>query len=224
MDAREAYAKLCTTRDELPAVAETEKINQAVARAMGNLTRALRRQHNLAERLGVVKVVKDYGAEFDAICQHPMISKLWIRDNYIYFQTKKIYIRHPISEVVHKIGKLEIRINTGIDQGAFGNIGDDREEVGYPRFVKISHIGKPERGRYGPCRAHPHVLGGGDWICFGNVATAVCRYIAEKEFAALIAILIEFVQTANVGDMAGNELRYWPIVKPKKVKRMKKAS
>jgi hypothetical protein len=58
---------------------------------------------------------------------------------------------------------------------------------------------------------HPH-LGGDGTPCLGNISKGVYKLLSELEFAALIPLLIEYLQTANTSDWYINPL-HWPKVK-----------
>lgn len=56
---------------------------------------------------------------------------------------------------------------------------------------------------------HPHVNGRDGRACFGNLESTIIELLAQKEYYALILSLIDFLETANVRDPAGEMVRNW---------------
>jgi hypothetical protein len=91
------------------------------------------------------------------------------------------------------------------------------EYVGYPFSIKmepatgkvlINGIGPTKYDRY----YHPHVSESGV-PCLGNISASVLKLVKECEFATLVQVLVQFLQTTSQGDwyIAPSN---WEIAKP----------
>ena len=79
------------------------------------------------------------------------------------------------------------------DLGCFHiSIGNDRVRI-------LSPSGRPH--------PHPHVSDSGI-VCWGSIGTEVAKLLGEREHAALVAVIIEFLQSYNAGD-AYRRIEFW---------------
>lgn len=57
--------------------------------------------------------------------------------------------------------------------------------------------------------AHPHVNYRDNKPCFGNLSKGIYRFLAELEFAALVQVIIQYLQVANDSDWYLNPAECW---------------
>lgn len=57
---------------------------------------------------------------------------------------------------------------------------------------------------------HPHIWKDGS-ACLGNIEEMVPRLIGSNEYAYLIQVAIEFVESVNTADPAGRFINNWPL-------------
>lgn len=60
---------------------------------------------------------------------------------------------------------------------------------------------------------HPHISTGGE-ACFGNIASTIAQLLADMELFALITILLNYLESINVEDIAGEYCTNWDEVDP----------
>lgn len=63
------------------------------------------------------------------------------------------------------------------------------------------------------CRGHqhPHDIGGGR-LCLGNIERDILPLLAEFQLSAAMMLIIDFLQTANYRDSAGQTVGNWPYI------------
>lgn len=60
---------------------------------------------------------------------------------------------------------------------------------------------------------HPHISTEGE-ACFGNIASTIAQLLADMELFALITILLNYLESINVEDIAGEYCTNWDEVDP----------
>ena len=60
---------------------------------------------------------------------------------------------------------------------------------------------------------HPHISTEGE-ACFGNIASTIAQLLADMELFALITILLNYLESINVEDVAGEYCTNWDEVDP----------
>ena len=60
---------------------------------------------------------------------------------------------------------------------------------------------------------HPHIATGGE-ACFGNIASTIAQLIADMELFALITVILNYLESINVEDIAGEYCTNWDEVDP----------
>ena len=147
----------------------------AEERRLFTLELNLRELRNLREK-NITKIVR---REISAIRKNPKVAKVFtdpsLPDTLI-IETKRIYIYHD--ERKYYLGKYKIYINI-----AEGTIRFDN-----PKW-RDDHLN---------C-IHPHIKKTGD-ICYGNISTEISRLIGKYELAALVTLLISFLESYNHED------------------------
>ncbi len=72
------------------------------------------------------------------------------------------------------------------------------------RLYNLNNI----RNGYWPGSHHPHIDSSGR-PCWGNVATTVAQLHADRQYCALVNILIGYLESVNMDDPAGETVRVW---------------
>lgn len=61
---------------------------------------------------------------------------------------------------------------------------------------------------------HPHVNGDNGEPCLGNIDATVIELCSQMQLYALTTILIDYLESANTGDVAGSKVKNWPLISP----------
>lgn len=113
--------------------------------------------------------------------------------------TKALYIKVDSiingadDNLYYSMGKLHIRVNEN-----------------YKVYIKGFDV--TVRGYDGNFVSHPHVISSDGSTCLGDIASVVPQLVNARDYTSLTRILINFCQTANVGDSAGKYITEWPTV------------
>lgn len=65
---------------------------------------------------------------------------------------------------------------------------------------------------------HPHVSGKNGVACFGNISSTVAELCSQTQLYALVMILIDYLESANMSDAAGQNVINWQEIKSVKKK------
>lgn len=68
------------------------------------------------------------------------------------------------------------------------------------------------------CDPHPHVNGKNGVACLGNISSTVAELCSQTQLYALVMILIDYLESANVSDAAGQNVINWREIKSVKKK------
>jgi hypothetical protein len=130
--------------------------------------------------------------EFDALVSNPKILRLDIdKDaNTFTVYTSTLYCTDPRSGIEHEIGRMKIIIH--VDEC-------------YITFLNLSrHV-----DAFASQMEAPHVTEGGD-ACLGTLKSIVAELFGRHEYAALIHLCIQFIETVNINDDGGATIDNWP--------------
>jgi hypothetical protein len=113
--------------------------------------------------------------EYDALCKTPHVQDIELEGNIIRVYTDMIII--PYRGKNYKIGKFRIDIFIDGSNGAVKayNLTDGKDRV-----------------------FHPHIKKDG-YCCLGNISEGVTKLLAEYQYAVLIQLMINYLQTYNPG-------------------------
>jgi len=102
--------------------------------------------------------------------------------------TVPLTCENPRTQTVHDIGAFEILIDARQGQLTWTNL---------TRRVGDAH--------------HPHIHG---HACLGNLAEALPALFAGAEYATILQLAIQFVETCNPDDTWGRGIVNWPVAQP----------
>jgi len=120
------------------------------------------------------KAAELLGQEFEALCRLPKIKKIALQD-------KKLSIfTEPLRSVPVQSGRRiydlgEYRIDIDLNNSSI-------------RFFFLKNEKSKQR--------HPHIKSDGN-ICWGNIGSGVDKLLKQREFSALIPVLIQFLETVD---------------------------
>lgn len=144
--------------------------------------------------------------EFGRLIATPKVEKIEVLEQKISAYTKMLYCVDPRTEISHEIGKFRIEININANR----NNSDLVRWFNLTRQTNITSASDP-------CIMQaPHVQKDGH-ACLGTAAEIFPELIGKYEFAAAIAIAIQFVESVNTDDSWGANISRWPIAKAKEV-------
>ena len=161
------------------------------------LQRAILQQQQLMKRIELAEnqgneLDEKIYHEFDFIVKNPDVEKLEVLEDKIVIHT------HPIRGMS--------------DQGKFYNFGEYQITYTFSN-TDIKYTGSEKRHGYWTSEdPHPHVDGSTGRPCLGNVSEAIVQLGAEREYAALAMVAIEFLKAANTSDPAGKNVVRWDEV------------
>ncbi len=131
------------------------------------------------------------GREFDSLLRNIKIKKIAIEDQVLRVYTHCLFCKDPRTGKTHELGRFEIRID---------------QEDGISFFNLTRRVCGMESGMQAP-----HVFSGGN-ACWGNAEELVQELLQKGEFEALIAYCIQYLESVNVEDSAGQYINCWPEV------------
>ena len=202
---REDYIKQCSGRFE-KLLRNTERAivdgEKKVKRLQQELVVAIRELQGSAKKLEQLKAANGgmdatYGAEFDKLHTIKKIKFVEVANGTVSVFTDVIYCVNPNTNRRHEIGAFRIDINVG----------------GQNDCVRWFNLTRKVNG-YKPDMNAPHVFTNGE-ACFGNSAEVFAELVANYEFAAAAMVAIQFVESVNIHDSAGQYIDRWPIAEEK---------
>lgn len=131
-----------------------------------------------------------FDAEFEALISNQKILQMEIDSDSITVYTPTLYCIDPRSGIEHEIGKMKIIIY----------INDC--------YIKFLNLTRHVNGVFENMEA-PHVEEGGD-ACLGTLHSIVAELFARHEYAALVHLCIQYIETVNVNDDGGSCIAEWP--------------
>lgn len=138
------------------------------------------------------KAKEKFAKEFDALVAMPKVTRVMVNEQLIEVHTDTLYCTDPRSKVEHEIGKMRIVINY--------------EKGSLLIFNKTRQVGSHHA---------PHVFSGGS-LCAGNIEGTLRELFKSYEYAAIAQVAIQFVESVNVNDGAGQNIDHWPEAKRNK--------
>ena len=130
--------------------------------------------------------------ELDLISEHELIEDIQIIDNLFVFHTKPLYI-YDSNNTQYYGGNFKIVIK--------------------PKTSDIHLSSNMQRPSYWSDKDyHPHIDGNCGRACFGNVEPTIAELSSQLELYALVTVILEFLQSANLDDCAGKNVVNWDKV------------
>jgi len=138
---------------------------------------------------------KKFEIEFERLLEHPKIVKVRVTSGKFMVDTETLYCTDPRSKKVHEIGKFCIEINPNTGSIRWDNL-----------TRKVDGMRRNMNG--------PHIWADGQ-ACMGNTSSSFHSLIANYELAIAAHLAIEFVESVNVNDGAGERINNWPLAPEK---------
>ena len=138
-----------------------------------------------------IDILKRLTNDLDLIVKHEKINDLQIKDGKFIIYTNQLFITDENGRRFD-IGKVKIEIVM--------------EETKI-RFYE----GAGKRGFWGEPQPHPHVSTSGE-ACLGNADSMVAELCAQRQLYALVLVLIDFLESVNLQDVAGKRITNWDEV------------
>jgi len=126
--------------------------------------------------------------EYNNLCHNPKIIKVEVESGKIIIYTKHLYTQ-PISDgTLRDLGKFKITLNASSGQIRIDNL---TRTIGYSQ--------------------HPHVYTSDQRPCLGNVGEGIHKLIAQNQFAVVMQIMIQYLETINEDSQCSSDIMDWPI-------------
>jgi hypothetical protein len=125
----------------------------------------------------------------DLIVEHPKVNDLTIKNGIYTVNTVPLRI-HADNGKLYQAGEYKIEIKPALTEVRF-----------------FSHLGR--KSFWTDHDPHPHIDGSSGKACLGNLDTTVAELCAKMELYVLVLMLIDFLETANTDDAAGQYVRHW---------------
>ncbi len=129
-------------------------------------------------------------AEITAIKNIPDVARIVPSFRYIIVYTNNI-VSYSIDSKKYSFGKFKIIIDT---------IQHD---------IILFNLTTARDGYWKPSQ-HPHVDNKGK-ACWGNMAETIALLLSEREYSALVTVIIEFLKSVDTSDAAGKYVDRWPV-------------
>jgi len=194
VQSREAYINSCNGRFN-KALESTQRALEKGAieaqRLQEQLVRKIREQNGHQRKLQQMTssrsdAVEAYGKEFDRLLEVPKVRDVRVRDGVVQVFTDTLYCDDPRTTTTHEIGHFRIEFQPN----------------GTVRWVNLDRQVNNMQA--------PHVFPDGT-ACLGNMHEVIPELVANYEYAALVMVCIQFVESVNVDDSAGTRINDWPI-------------
>lgn len=198
---REAYIRECSARFNRTVNETRKKIDEGhkeVQRLQAALVKKLRETQGAERKLEQLESCRGgeldkYGLEFDRLLSVPKVIDVVAGDGVVKVFTETLYCVDPRSQTRHEIGKFRIELYTN---GANGGV----------RWFNTTR----RVGGYKSDQMAPHIWSDGS-ACLGNVQEIFPELIGQYEFAAAAMLAIQFVESVNTDDSAGQLIDRWPV-------------
>ncbi len=132
---------------------------------------------------------KSFFKDLDNIITHPKITDLKIKNGKYIIQTVPLRI-YADNGRIYQAGAFEIIIDV------------ERVSIRFNSNLR-------KKGYFSNSDPHPHVNGEDGNPCLGNLSTTVAELCSQNEIYALTIMLIDYLETANTSDAAGEKVTRW---------------
>lgn len=134
-----------------------------------------------------------YIKEIDMIAEHPRVERVHIEDGYLVVFTEDIYTYDSLDRKYY-LGKMKIKMSLNRADVRFYNTNNAREAY------------------WSENDPHPHVNGASGEPCLGNMESPIAELSSQGEIYALFTVCMNFLESANLDDIAGKSIKAWDIV------------
>ncbi len=198
---RQKYMELCGEEGKAKLIGqlekEVERLQGEIDQHQKTLVYTVRLTIRKKDELDKLKNDSDkfssrFGDEFDQLMKHPDVKGMDIDGIKLSIYTKNIQIEHEGR--IYDIGEFEIDVYTDGSNGC----------------INLKNLTRLIENRW----SHPHVNYDGR-PCLGNIHDTVPQMIAERKFAALTSVLIEYLKSYEASDdfRAYKTIDFWPEAK-----------
>jgi len=139
-----------------------------------------------------------YQNMYNDVLSLPKVKAIRVIEQTVHVYTKNIYVQHSVTGKWHDIGTFHIAIR----------MYDDTYNP--TNTVRISNTKHQIKAFHENMQA-PHVFKDGH-LCHGNIIGAMTDAYGRRDLFQMSAILIMFLESANIDDAAGAYLSHWPEV------------
>lgn len=195
---RTLYVKECGRRFEKTVAGTREAVTRGhadVESLQQQLVRRIRETRGAERKLEQMLGTRGgeeakYASEFDKLVATRKVRDVVAEGGVIKVFTDTLYCTDPRSGKRHEIGAFRIEIQT--DRGDVRWFNLTRQVKGYKEGMQA-----------------PHVWSEGN-ACLGTAAEILPQLIGAYEFAAAAMVAIQFVESVNTDDRAGEHINRWP--------------
>lgn len=206
------YVQICQKRQDVlvkQTGSELEAVSKNLAAIQKNLIEHVRREAELRYSLNSLmsrqsQTGDEYETEFNRLFEIEGVESVLAKEDKLIVNTYNIYISTRNKEgqdFTFDIGKFRIEIYFNGDRGGI-------------LFFNTTRKGKGGYNNYNI--HHPHVNAVGE-PCLGNIKEMIGQLIAEYQFAAIVNLAIQYLETVNLDDQAGSEIfKCWTAIEKDK--------
>ena len=201
--ARQAYVQECSARLQKSLTeledkisndnAEMMELQQSIVHTIRSVKESERQLEHLISFRG--RTHELYGQEFDKLLTVKGVRDVNISNGTITVFTDILHCVDPRTDKRHEIGAFRIEIYTDGSNDGVHWYNLTRLVDGYKKEMHA-----------------PHVFPDGK-ACLGSAQEVFPELIANYEFAAVAMLAIQFVESVNTDDSAGEHINKWPIAK-----------
>lgn len=198
IQSRAAYVTECAKRFE-KTVSGTKKAiadgHAAIAKLQTELVKKIRETRGAERKLEQLEVcapaeVEKYGQEFDKLLQVPKVRRVEAKEGKVNVFTEVLFCTDPRTGKRHEIGAFRIELDAN---------------RGVPSWFNLTRQVDGHKSR----QMAPHIWADGS-ACLGNTTEVFPELIGNYEFAAAAMVAIQFVESVNTDDGAGQHISNWP--------------
>ena len=144
------------------------------------------------------EVIKKVKEQLELIKSDEKVTDLELQNDTIIIKTKQLYAEGygVYEEGRFKLNAYEIRLRPKCNEVKIFGLLDE-----YNR-----------RSCWTSKDPHPHINGRTGEGCWGNVQSMFCDTMGENEFYMTYMLVINFLETYNIDDLAGRNIRNWDFV------------
>ena len=172
-----------------------KSLDEDLKKAQSVVAEILIKRQNLVESVITSKksLNKDIlEIELERLQESPKIEAVLINDRQINVFTKTLYCTDPRTNKVHDIGKFRISVELRNNAINWFNL-TRRVATGGVSIMQAPHVFSEGRA------------------CLGTAEKPLSTLLKGREYITAILLAIQFVESVNVSDSAGNHISEWPV-------------
>lgn len=192
---RNNYVEACMRRvdqnynDYQTRIATAESGLEKAQKSVAHFLRELEVSKKMFERAGSVKEESRarFEQEFDSLSKMNKVTKVAMSGDVLEVHTEVLYVTDPRTKTEHELGRFRILIDC--DKATLTLLNTTRRVNGH-------HA--------------PHVFERGN-PCLGTLGQILPELFGKYEYSALAQVAIQYLESVNVNDGAGQGVSSWPI-------------